>query len=67
MARRPLWSGSISFGLVNVPVRVFSATRERKAHSRFVHSPDAGPIGYQKVRETEDKPVPDDESSWPSR
>ena len=61
MARRPLWSGSISFGLVNVPVRVFSATREHKAHFHFVHSPDAGPIGYQKVCKTEDKPVPDDE------
>ena len=57
----PLWSGSISFGLVNVPVRLFSATREHKAHFHFVHSPDAGPIGYQKVCKTEDKPVPDDE------
>ena len=61
MARRALWSGSISFGLVNVPVRVFSATREHKAHFHFVHSPDAGPIGYQKICKTEDKPVPDDE------
>jgi DNA end-binding protein Ku len=61
MAQRSLWSGSISFGLVNVPVRLFSATREHKAHFHYVHAPDAGPIGYQKVCKTEERPVSDDE------
>jgi DNA end-binding protein Ku len=58
---RPLWSGSISFGLVNVPVRMYSAVREHKLHFHFVHEKDNSPIGYQKICKAEEKPVPDDE------
>jgi DNA end-binding protein Ku len=58
---RSLWSGSITFGLVNVPVRLYSAIREHKLHFHFVHEPDGSPIGYQKVCKHEEKPVPDDE------
>jgi DNA end-binding protein Ku len=58
---RSIWSGSISFGLVNVPVRLYSAVQEHKLHFHFVHEKDNSPIGYQKVCKKEDKPVPDDE------
>jgi DNA end-binding protein Ku len=58
---RSIWSGSISFGLVNVPVRLYSAIQEHKLHFHFVHEKDSSPIGYQKVCKKEDKPVPDDE------
>jgi DNA end-binding protein Ku len=58
---RPLWSGAISFGLVNVPVRMFSAVREHKLQFHYVHEPDGSPIGYQKICKAEDKPVPEDE------
>jgi DNA end-binding protein Ku len=58
---RPIWSGSISFGLVNVPVRMFGAVREHRLHFNYVHEPDGSPIGYQKVCKAEDRPVPDDE------
>jgi DNA end-binding protein Ku len=58
---RAIWSGSISFGLVNVPVRMYSAISEHKLHFHFVHEPDQSPIGYQKICKVEDKPVPDDE------
>jgi DNA end-binding protein Ku len=58
---RPLWSGSISFGLVNVPVRMYSAVREHKLHFHLVHEKDSSPIGYQKICKAEGKPVPDDE------
>src|ERR671931_72157 len=58
---RPLWSGSISFGLVHVPVRMYSAVREHKLHFHFVHEKDSSPIGYQKVCKAEGKPVADDE------
>ncbi len=58
---RSLWSGSISFGLVNVPVRLYSAVEEHKLRFHFVHEPDNSPIGYQKICKKEDKPVPDDE------
>jgi len=58
---RAIWTGSISFGLVNVPVRLYSSISEHKLHFHLVHEPDQSPIGYQKVCKLEDKPVPDDE------
>jgi DNA end-binding protein Ku len=61
MAPRSIWSGSISFGLVNVPVRLYSAVSEHKLQFHFVHEKDNSPIGYEKICKKEDKPVPDDE------
>jgi DNA end-binding protein Ku len=58
---RAIWSGAITFGLVNVPVRMYSAISEHKLHFHFVHKKDDSPIGYQKVCKKEDKPVPDKE------
>jgi DNA end-binding protein Ku len=58
---RALWTGSISFGLVNVPVRLYSAISEHKLQFHFVHQKDDGPIGYQKICKKEDKPVPEKE------
>jgi len=61
MAPRALWTGSISFGLVNVPVRVYSAIHEHRLQFHLVHEPDDGPIGYEKVCKLEEKAVPNDE------
>jgi DNA end-binding protein Ku len=58
---RSLWSGSISFGLVNVPVRLYSAVQEHKLQFHFVHAKDSSPIGYEKICKKENKPVPDEE------
>jgi DNA end-binding protein Ku len=60
-APRALWTGSISFGLVNVPVRVFTAVHEHKLSFHLVHEVDDGPIGYQKICKLDDKPVENDE------
>jgi len=59
--RRALWTGSISFGLVNVPVRLYSAVAEQTLHFHLVHTKDNSRIGYDKVCKEEGKPVPDDE------
>lgn len=58
---RAIWTGSISFGLVNVPVRMVSAISEHKLHFHYVHAPDSSRIGYEKICKAEGKPVPDDE------
>jgi Ku protein len=58
---RAIWTGSISFGLVNVPVRMYSATDEHDLHFNLIHEPDGSRIGYQKICKTEGTPVPDDE------
>jgi DNA end-binding protein Ku len=58
---RAIWSGSISFGLVNVPVRLYSAIDEQDLHFHLLHTEDDSPIGYAKVCKEEGVPVPDDE------
>jgi DNA end-binding protein Ku len=58
---RPIWSGTISFGLVSVPVRMFSATQSQELRFHFVTRADHEPIGYDKVRKDTGEHVdPDD-------
>src|SRR5919201_6390164 len=58
---RAIWTGSISFGLVNIPARIYSAVHEHKLTFHLAHAKDDGPIGYQKICKLESKPVPDGE------
>jgi DNA end-binding protein Ku len=58
---RAIWSGSISFGLVNVPVKMYSAIQEQDVHFHLLHEKDDSRIGYDKVCKKEGKSVPDDE------
>jgi len=58
---RAIWKGTISFGLVNAPVAMYSAIDEQDLRFHMVHRKDMGPIGYQKVCKKEDKPVDADE------
>jgi DNA end-binding protein Ku len=61
MPSRAIWTGSVAFGLVNVPVRMYSAVEDRALHFNYIHEPDGSRIGYEKVCKKEDKPVPDSE------
>ncbi len=54
---RPIWKGSISFGLVYIPVAVYPATREEKLSFRQLRSSDLSPIKYKKVAEADSKEV----------
>jgi DNA end-binding protein Ku len=58
---RAIWSGSISFGLVNAPVKMYSAIDEHDLELHLVHEKDGSRIGYQKVCKKEGKEVPADE------
>src|SRR6266536_3487346 len=58
---RPIWKGSISFGLVYIPVAVYPATREEKISFRQLRSSDLSPIKYKKVAEADSKEVPADQ------
>jgi DNA end-binding protein Ku len=49
MARRSIWNGTISFGLVNVPVKVFSATEDRTVHFHEVHAADGSRIEHRRI------------------
>jgi len=58
---RPIWSGTISFGLVSVPVQMYSATEPKELRFHFLHKDDLQPIGYDKVRKDTGEHVdPDD-------
>jgi DNA end-binding protein Ku len=50
MAPRSIWRGTISFGLVSVPVRMYTATESKELRFHFLHKDDLAPIGYDKVR-----------------
>jgi DNA end-binding protein Ku len=58
---RAIWSGSISFGLVNAPVKMYSAIEEHDLELHLVHEKDGSRIGYEKVCKKEGKEVPADE------
>src|SRR5687767_160751 len=58
---RAIWSGSVSFGLVNAPVRMYSAIDEHDLELHLVHEKDGSRIGYEKVCKKEGKEVPSDE------
>ena len=49
---RSIWKGAISFGLVSIPVKLYSATEERDVSFHQVHREDAGRIRYKRVCQT---------------
>jgi DNA end-binding protein Ku len=58
---RALWSGSIAFGLLNVPVKMYAAIADHRLHFTYIHEPDGGSIGYRKYCKAEDEIVDDSE------
>ena len=56
-AMRAIWSGSIAFGLVNVPVKLYSATESHDVSMHQVHEKDGGRIRYQRRCEVCDEIV----------
>lgn len=55
---RSIWSGSISFGLINIPIRLYSATEEHALSFTLLHKDDLSPIHYARICNQEDKEVP---------
>jgi DNA end-binding protein Ku len=58
---RAQWSGSLSFGLVNVPVALFSAVRDLDLRFRQLHAPDTAPIEIRRFCSEEGREVPVEE------
>src|SRR5467141_2870681 len=55
---RAIWKGSISFGLVNIPIALFPATRKEDLRFRLLRSKDLSPVNYKRVAEADGKEVP---------
>ena len=49
---RSLWSGTVSFGLVSVPVSMYTATESKELRFHFLDRRDLSPIGYDKINKT---------------
>jgi DNA end-binding protein Ku len=58
---RSIWNGTISFGLVSIPVKLMNATENRSISFRQIHLEDVGRIRYRKFCELEDSEVPQSE------
>jgi DNA end-binding protein Ku len=58
---RAIWSGSISFGLVNIPVKLFSGSESSTLDLDMLRKSDLCPIKYLRVCKTDNKEVPYDE------
>src|ERR671922_1929127 len=54
---RALWKGSISFGLVNIPIELHTAVRDHRPRFRMLHAADKSPVRFQRVCQKEGEPV----------
>jgi len=57
-SRRPMWTGSISIGLINVPIKLYPMIYDRGVTFHFLHKPDNAPLRYEKVCTKDNKVVP---------
>ena len=55
---RAIWKGSISFGLVNIPIALYPATRWEELQFRLLRASDHSPVNYKRVAEKDGKEVP---------
>jgi DNA end-binding protein Ku len=58
---RAIWKGSISFGLVNIPIALYPATRQEELKFRLLRKSDLSPVNYKRVAEKDGKEVPWDQ------
>jgi DNA end-binding protein Ku len=58
---RAIWKGSISFGLVNIPIALYPATRREEFKFRLLRKSDLSPVSYKRVAENDGKEVPWDQ------
>ncbi len=55
---RAIWKGAISFGLVNIPIALYPATRREELKFQMLRASDLSPINYKRVAEVDGKEVP---------
>ena len=58
---RAIWKGSISFGLVNIPIALYPATRKEELKFRLLRAADHSPVNYKRVAAADGKEVPWDQ------
>jgi len=61
--KRPIWTGNITIGLVNVPVKLHAMMFDKSVSFRFLHKTDGQPLKYERVCIKEDRVVPWEETT----
>src|SRR5438552_6902411 len=54
---RALWKGSITFGLVNIPIELHTAVRDHRPHFRMLHAKDKSPVRFERICIRDGHPV----------
>ena len=54
---RSMWTGSITFGLVNIPVKMYTAVQEERIHFKMLHDEDKVPLRQKMYCPVENKDV----------
>jgi DNA end-binding protein Ku len=54
---RAIWKGTLAFGLVNIPIELYSAVRDHRPKFRLLHAKDESPVQYERVCQREGKSV----------
>ncbi len=55
---RPIWTGSISFSLINIPISLYPATRREELKFHLLRQNDLSPINYKRIAQADGKEVP---------
>jgi DNA end-binding protein Ku len=55
---KSIWNGTITFGMVNVPIKLYSATESKTVHFREVHAKDGARIEHRRICPKEEREVP---------
>jgi DNA end-binding protein Ku len=61
MAPRSIWNGTVTFGMVNVPIKLYSATESKSVSFHEVHAKDGARIQHRKICPKDDKEVKSDD------
>ena len=61
MAPRSLWNGTVTFGMVSVPIKLYTATESKSVSFHEVHAKDGSRIEHRKICSKDEKEVPKDE------
>ena len=59
--RRAIWHGALSFGLVNIPVRLYTGSKDKEIEFTLIHKKDMSEIRYARICKLEEKEIPWDE------
>jgi DNA end-binding protein Ku len=58
---RSLWNGTVTFGMVNVPIKLYTATESKSVHFHEVHQKDGARIQHRRICPKDDREVPADQ------